>query len=106
MVAERLSEVVRGGDTVARLSGDIFMLLLPGVGTAETAGVLTEKLLAAIARPGAARGPGRLHDRLRRARVLPRRRPAAEHLLRNADSALHRAKDNGPGHATRSTPRA
>ena len=39
--------VVRDGDTVARLSGDTFMLLLPGVGTAETAGVLTEKLLGA-----------------------------------------------------------
>jgi GGDEF domain-containing protein len=50
-LGHRMEGVLRDGDTVARLSGDTFMLLLPGVGSAESAGVLTEKLLAAIGRP-------------------------------------------------------
>src|SRR5690606_38294062 len=51
VVASRLVETVRPGDTVARLSSDVFVCLLPDVDTAEAAGVLTERMLAAIRRP-------------------------------------------------------
>jgi diguanylate cyclase (GGDEF)-like protein len=96
-VAERMGQVVRVGDTVARLSGDTFMLLLPGVGTAETAGVLTEKLLASIARPIELDGQDVFMTACAGLAFFPDDGQLPEHLLRNADSALHRAKASGTG---------
>jgi diguanylate cyclase (GGDEF)-like protein len=97
VVAERMCEVIRAGDTVARLSGDTFMVLLPGVGTAETAGVLTEKLLAAVGRPIQLDGQDVFMTACAGLAFFPDDGREPEHLLRNADSALHRAKGHGPG---------
>ena len=73
------------------------MLLLPGVGSPETAGVLTEKLLAAIARPVQLQGQDIFMTACAGLAFFPDDGQEPEHLLRNADSALHRAKGNGPG---------
>jgi diguanylate cyclase (GGDEF)-like protein len=96
-VGQRMADVIRAGDTVARLSGDTFMLLLPGVGTAEAAGVLTEKLLAAIGRPFEVEGQDIFMSACAGLAFYPDDGVEAGHLLRNADSALHRAKSNGTG---------
>ncbi len=96
-VGERASEAVRAGDTVARLSGDTFMLLLAGVGTAESAGVITEKILAAIRRPISLQGQDVFMSACAGLAFYPDDGQQPEHLLRNADSALHRAKGHGPG---------
>jgi diguanylate cyclase (GGDEF)-like protein len=50
-VAQRLSAVVRSGDTVARLGGDEFVVLLSGVSDASAAVAVTEKLVAAVGQP-------------------------------------------------------
>jgi diguanylate cyclase (GGDEF)-like protein len=96
-VGQRMAGVIRAGDTVARLSGDTFMLLLPGVGTAEAAGVLTEKLLAAIARSFEFDGQDIFMSACAGLAFYPDDGVEAGHLLRNADSALHRAKLHGTG---------
>jgi diguanylate cyclase (GGDEF)-like protein len=96
-VGQRMGQVIRAGDTVARLSGDTFMLLLPGVGTAESAGVLTEKLLAAISRPFELDGQDIFMSACAGLAFYPDDGVEAGHLLRNADSALHRAKAHGTG---------
>jgi diguanylate cyclase (GGDEF)-like protein len=97
IVADRLSATVRAGDTVARLSADVFVLLLAEVGTAETAGVLTEKLLAAVRRPLHVSGQEVFMTACAGLAFYPDDGREAGHLLRNADSALHRAKNHGPG---------
>lgn len=97
IIGTRLCEAVRAGDTVARLSSDVFVLLLAEVGTAEAAGVLVEKLLAAVGRPLDVSGQEIFMTACAGLAFYPDDGQEAGHLLRNADSALHRAKREGPG---------
>ena len=95
MLGDRLAGAVREVDTVARLGGDHFTILMPGVGTAEIAGVMAEKLLQTVRRPVMLGG----HELFMTASLgiafYPEDGARAEHLLRNADSAMHRAKESG-----------
>ena len=94
-VAERLTGAAREVDTVARISGDLFTLMLPGIGTPESAGVVAEKIREALRRPFHI---GQ-HELYMTASVgialFPDDGTQVELLLKNADSALHRAKDMG-----------
>jgi diguanylate cyclase (GGDEF)-like protein len=50
-VAGWLVKVVRGGDTVARVGGDEFLLLLTAVGDAESGAKIAQKVLRTFDRP-------------------------------------------------------
>src|SRR5690606_26006311 len=50
-VARRMSAQVRPGDTVARMGGDEFIVLLPDLAREEDVMQVAERLLADIARP-------------------------------------------------------
>ena len=95
LIAERLQAAARDIDTVARLGSDHFTLLLPGVGNFETAGVLAEKLLATVRRPITLGGHELFMTASAGVAFFPEDGTKAEHLLRNADSAMHRAKEMG-----------
>ena len=49
--AERLQTSIRASDTVCRLGGDEFTIILEDIGTADHAGRVAEKVVAALARP-------------------------------------------------------
>src|SRR5690606_16482481 len=51
VVAERLTQSVREGDTVARLSGDEFVVLLAGIQNAQDAALIAEKILQNVGEP-------------------------------------------------------
>lgn len=51
IVARRLSASVRPGDTVARIGGDEFVVVLPGVTTPEVGDIVAAKVCAAIEQP-------------------------------------------------------
>jgi len=95
LVATRLSRAARDIDTVARLGSDHFILLLPGVGNSESAGVIAEKLLASIREPMNLGGHELFMTATAGVSFFPDDGTRAEHLLRNADSAMHRAKELG-----------
>jgi len=94
-VAERLSACVRLGDTVARLAGDEFTLLLPGIHYVEDVAKVAQKLGETMRRPF------RVHDRDLRISasggisIYPDDGQDAETLLTNADIAMYRAKQQG-----------
>jgi diguanylate cyclase (GGDEF)-like protein/PAS domain S-box-containing protein len=96
--ARRLTERLGAGDTAARLGGDEFAVLLETCSSPEAAGQMARYLLDAIAEPLELQGQ-RVDVSASAGIVLVSRReqPPAEEVLRNADIALYRAKDEGNG---------
>ena len=94
-IASRVHQAVREGDTLARLGGDEFTLLLPGVHNAAGAARIAEKLLETV------RAPFQLQDREVYVTtsigvgIYPDDGANAEALIRSADSAMYRAKEQG-----------
>ena len=95
LASTRLTDSLRGEDTVARLGGDEFLFLFPDVDDVEDAARLAQKLLALFRPPFQLAG----HDYHLTASVgismYPLDGADAETILRNADTALYRAKEQG-----------
>ena len=103
-VAERLRGCVREGDTVARLGGDEFTVLIAGLAADEDALKVAHKILETV------RLPFRLDERELFVTtsvgiaLYPADGLDAETLVRNADTAMYRAKDQGRDHCQLYTP--
>jgi diguanylate cyclase (GGDEF)-like protein/PAS domain S-box-containing protein len=96
--ARRLTERLGAGDTAARLGGDEFAVLLETCASPEAAGQMARYLLDALGEPLELDGRRfAISASAGIALVSRREQPPAEDVLRNADIALHRAKDRGPG---------
>lgn len=94
-IGERLVDVVRPGDTVARFGGDEFVILCERIGDLDAIASIAERISEAMRKPlklegiqlyataslGVAIGNGKTHK--------------ADELLRNADAAMYLAKDQG-----------
>jgi diguanylate cyclase (GGDEF)-like protein len=93
-LTRRMRALLREEDTLSRLGGDEFILLLPGA-DAHGAAQVAEKLLAAIARPCRIEP----HDLSVTASLGIALYPAdgvdLETLSKNADTAMYRAKQEG-----------
>ena len=94
-VAERLRSTVGPRDTVARLSGDEFLVVAPATGSDE-ATVLAERLTAAVTTPF--RIDGREVELTVSIGVAAARSErSGQELLAGADMAMYRAKQGGRG---------
>ncbi|HYP47939.1 MAG TPA: EAL domain-containing protein [Thermoleophilaceae bacterium] len=95
--AARLDTCLRPEDTVARTSGDEFMVLLESAGTPREAVAVADRIAEALAPPFEADG----HELFLSASIgiaFGRGgRDRAEDVLQNAGVAVHRAKDGGGG---------
>jgi diguanylate cyclase (GGDEF)-like protein/PAS domain S-box-containing protein len=91
----RLRDNVRSQDTVARMGGDEFVMLLPTTGRADAL-ALAHKLQHALRQPLSLSG---MHDYRPRASVgvaiYPDDGQSSDELLRNADTAMYVAKTSG-----------
>ncbi len=95
IVAQRIEKCVRGGDTVARLGGDDFAVILTDLSQEEDISRVTHKILAAIAEPAMVE-PHRLTVTCSiGVSLYPRDGENAATLLKNADAAMYRAKEQG-----------
>lgn len=94
---ERLSHALREDDTVARFGGDEFVLLLENLSNSSDAVVLAERALASCAKPFSIDGHELLVTASLGVSVYPEDGTDAETLLKNADTAMYRAKDRGTG---------
>ena len=95
MVAERLRASVRGSDTVARLAGDEFVVLMPGLNEPGNAEVLAQKMVEAFRRPMSVDGYTLVVTVSIGVTVYPADESDPESLLRHADQAMFEAKKAG-----------
>jgi diguanylate cyclase (GGDEF)-like protein/PAS domain S-box-containing protein len=93
--ASRLTSVLREEDTVARLGGDEFLFLLPEIDDVEDAARVARKILAALSNPFLIQGHELHVTGSLGISMFPFDGSDAETLLRNADTALYRAKEQG-----------
>lgn len=96
--ARRLVACARGRDTVARLGSDEFVVIMNGA-TEESMSMLAQRLLGALREPFVIDGRA-LHITCSLGMALhPRDGLDAQTLLRNADVAMSRAKEQGRDNA-------
>ncbi|WP_158592193.1 GGDEF domain-containing protein [Noviherbaspirillum sedimenti] len=93
--AERLQACVRDTDTVARLAGDEFVIVLEGLGAAEEAQAVAQKIIVAMERPFDVCGRQRRVTTSIGVAVRQQEEEDAAALLGRADEALYRAKSAG-----------
>ena len=96
-VAHRLASAIRTQDTLARLSGDEFAIILPGPISAERITALAQRLLELLQDPFDIAGKPLRAGASIGAAQYPRDAPAADELLKAADIALYHAKEQGRG---------
>ncbi|GAA2678938.1 putative bifunctional diguanylate cyclase/phosphodiesterase [Actinoplanes palleronii] len=101
--AERLAANVRANDTVARLDGDEFVVLLPGLEDEQAAFAVAERVLLELHRPLEVDGIT-MHVRASAGVAITPGGDGIDLVLREADQALHRAKLDGGGAARRFDP--
>ena len=94
-VSERLLHAVRRGDTVARLSGDEFTIVLADLAHADDAARVAQKILDAFARPLTIGGRDLFISVSLGLTLYPLDSRDPQILLRNADIAMYRAKEQG-----------
>ena len=104
VVSERLIANVREGDTVARVGGDEFVIMLVDLHQLADAALVADKILAAVS--GACQIEGsELHvtPSIGLA-IFPEDGTGPDTLLRNADTAMYHAKRDGGAHYCFFTP--
>ncbi|HEU4709392.1 MAG TPA: diguanylate cyclase, partial [Methylophilaceae bacterium] len=96
-VAQRMRQTVRDTDVVARLGGDEFIVLQPNMASAEAGGELATKLIEIISRPYHIDGHEVLISCSIGIAVFPDDADEPTKLLKRADLALYRAKQESRG---------
>jgi diguanylate cyclase (GGDEF)-like protein/PAS domain S-box-containing protein len=94
-VAARVQSCVRESDTVARLGGDEFTLLLPNLSRSDDAAPVAQKLLEAVRYPFHIEGREFFITTSIGVSLYPEDGLDAETLIKNADTAMYQAKEQG-----------
>ena len=94
-VARRLQGELRGDDTVARLGGDEFVLLLNDVGDEDELAELLNRVLAVVRQPVALDAATHGLSASIGVTLSPPDDPEPDRLMRHADQAMYRAKEQG-----------
>ena len=94
-VAIRVKNALRPGDSASRLGGDEFAVILPALDSTEEAGLIAHKIMQTLARPFLLDQ----HELYTSASIgislFPEDGDNAQSLIKNADSAMYRAMEEG-----------
>ena len=94
-VSVRMRQCLRDSDTVARIGGDEFVVLLPGVGNEQTAVMLAEKIRKALILPIEVDGNNITTSASIGVALYPEHGLNDTDLMNNADVAMYEAKASG-----------
>ncbi len=94
-VAERLKHCTREGDTVARVGGDEFMVVLPNLASPQGAAAVAQKVLRELEEPMQISGREVFVSGSIGISVFPADTTSADALIQNADTAMYSAKRLG-----------
>ncbi|HEV8431781.1 MAG TPA: PAS domain S-box protein, partial [Thermoanaerobaculia bacterium] len=95
VIATRLKSVLREEDTIARMGGDEFTVLVANISSPDDAPVIAQKVLDAVAQPARVEGHELYVTTSIGIALYPNDGDSAESLLKNADNAMYRAKELG-----------
>ena len=93
--SQRMTTCVRGVDTVARLGGDEFIVLIPDTHGAEDVRVIARKLLDTLSPPYEIEGHAVVSTPSIGISMYPDDGNTWKDLMKNADTAMYQAKQNG-----------
>jgi predicted signal transduction protein with EAL and GGDEF domain len=94
-VTKRLGGIVRGEALVARLGGDEFAIITPGGTDADTLMAIADRILATLCHPYSVMGHTLVIGASVGIAVIDRPSLSAADVMRYADMALYRAKNEG-----------
>ena len=93
--ARRLKSCIRAGDTVARISGDEFAIILADLAQPEDAALVAQKIIDRLGAPFEVLAQEVFVTASIGIALFPNDGPDAETLLSGADAAMYRAKQSG-----------
>jgi diguanylate cyclase (GGDEF)-like protein/PAS domain S-box-containing protein len=94
-VSERLAACVRSGDTVGRLSGDEFSIVLSNLAGPDDASLVAQKIMATFTKPFNLYGKEVFVSASIGITLFPADSLDQDILIQNADTAMYRAKELG-----------
>jgi diguanylate cyclase (GGDEF)-like protein/PAS domain S-box-containing protein len=94
-LALRLRDCLREGDTLSRIGGDEFMLLLPHIRTRDNAAYIAQKILLSLKQPFNIEGHELYVGLSIGIAIFPEDGDSIETLIKHADIAMYHAKDHG-----------
>ena len=95
VAGERLREILRDVDTLARVGGDEFIAILPGAVAEAEIQIVARRMISTIQLPFEIRGHALYVSTSIGAATYPQHGESEVKLLAHADSALYRAKETG-----------
>jgi diguanylate cyclase (GGDEF)-like protein len=95
IAGERLRTCVRDCDTVSRLGGDEFTVIVEDIADARTASIVAQKIIDTFMQPFNLHGHEVFVTTSIGITIYPDDDEHADNLLRNADAAMYRAKECG-----------
>ncbi len=91
----RLGKCVRNGDTVARLGGDEFTVIMPDLTDPRHTPLVAQRILDALAKPFNLEKYETFISASIGVTIFPDDATTSNELLKNADAAMYRAKEQG-----------
>jgi len=99
-VADRLREAVRADDLLARLGGDEFVVICREITYPGEAQTIAERILLSLAHPFFVKGVELSVSTsigIAMSESLSKKKDSPDSLLQDADAAMYKAKEQGPG---------